>query len=59
MLAKLLLERESQLSPQVKADSRYYILRDEMLRDLTQLVSEQLQNGATWQVSYMYLWASI
>lgn len=31
---------------------RYYILRDEMLADLTRLAGEQVQSNAPWQVSY-------
>jgi hypothetical protein len=30
---------------------RYYILRDDMLRDLVKLVREQIQQEASWQVS--------
>jgi len=33
-----------------RADGRYYILRDEMLGDLTRLAGEQVQGNAPWQV---------
>jgi hypothetical protein len=35
------------------ADDRYYILRDEMLGDLTRLAGEQVRGNAPWQVSLL------
>ena len=61
MLGKLLLERMFFiLLPHVyckraRADGRYYILRDEMLGDLTRLAGEQVQANAPWQVSLHFL----
>lgn len=32
---------------------RYYILRDEMLADLTRTAGEQVQGNAPWQVNHL------
>lgn len=37
------------------ADVRYYILRDEMLGDLTKLAGEQVRSNAPWQVSFHFV----
>jgi hypothetical protein len=59
MLGRLSLERMFSFfllsihvhSKRARADGRYYILRDDMLGDLTRLAGEQVQGNAPWQVS--------
>jgi hypothetical protein len=63
MLGKLSLERMFSFfllsfhvhGKRTRADCRYYILRDEMLGDLTRLAGEQVQGNAPWQVSLLFL----